>query len=159
MLSMQSALTFAVAALLLIVVPGPSVLFVIGRSLTLGRRGGLLSVAGNELGGLVPIAAVAFGVGALISGSIVAFTVIKIAGGAYLMFLGAQAIRRRHAQAAAPSGLPAASSFRPLWQGFMVGATNPKTIVFYRVIVRLDDSARVVILHRVAHRAHVYRPG
>ena len=88
MLSMESALTFAVASFLLIVIPGPSVLFVVGRSLSLGRRGGLLSVAGNELGGLVPITAVALGIGALVSDSIIAFTIVKIAGGAYVIFLG-----------------------------------------------------------------------
>lgn len=133
MLSIESALAFALASFLLIVVPGPSVLFVVGRSLTLGRRGGLLSVAGNELGGLVPITAVAIGIGALVSESIVAFTVIKIAGGAYLVFLGVQAIRHRHA--AAPASSAPGSGSRLLWQGFMVGATNPKTIVFFVAVL------------------------
>lgn len=137
MLSLESALAFTVASLLLIVIPGPSVLFVIGRSLILGRRGGLLSVAGNELGGLLPIAAVALGVGTIISESIVAFTIIKIAGAAYLAFLGIQAIRHRHAHATsaeAPASGPA-SAFRLLLQGFLVGATNPKTIVFLVAIL------------------------
>jgi threonine/homoserine/homoserine lactone efflux protein len=134
MLSMESALTFAVASFLLIVIPGPSVLFVVGRSLSLGRRGGLLSVAGNELGGLVPITAVALGIGALVSESIVAFTAVKIAGGAYLMFLGLQAIRHRRAPVAAPTSAPK-SGARLLRQGFVVGATNPKTIVFFVAVL------------------------
>jgi threonine/homoserine/homoserine lactone efflux protein len=135
MLSLQSALTFAVASFLLIVIPGPSVLFVVGRSLALGRRGGLLSVAGNELGGLIPISAVALGVGALVSESVIAFTVIKIAGGAYVAFLGCQAIRHRHAHLTAPPDAPSGSGPRLLWQGFMVGATNPKTIVFFVAVL------------------------
>jgi threonine/homoserine/homoserine lactone efflux protein len=110
------------------------VLFVVGRSLSLGRRGGLLSVAGNELGGLVPITAVALGIGALVSESIVAFTAVKIAGGAYLMFLGLQAIRHRRTPVAEPTSTPA-SGLRLLRQGFVVGATNPKTIVFFVAVL------------------------
>jgi threonine/homoserine/homoserine lactone efflux protein len=131
---MESALTFAVASFLLIVIPGPSVLFVVGRSLSLGRRGGLLSVAGNELGGLVPITAVALGIGALVSESVIAFTVVKIAGGAYVIFLGIQAIRHRRAPIAAPADTPK-SGARLLRQGFVVGATNPKTIVFFVAVL------------------------
>ncbi|KRC64323.1 lysine transporter LysE [Aeromicrobium sp. Root236] len=134
MLSMESALTFAVASFLLIVIPGPSVLFVVGRSLSLGRRGGLLSVAGNELGGLVPIAAVALGIGALVSDSIIAFTIVKIAGGAYVIFLGIQAIRHRRTPIDQPMTAPK-SGGRLLWQGFVVGATNPKTIVFFVAVL------------------------
>ncbi len=134
MLSMESALTFALASFLLIVLPGPSVLFVVGRSLSLGRRGGLLSVAGNELGGLVPIAAVALGIGALVSESIIAFTAVKIAGGAYLMYLGLQAIRHRRTPVDELTGAPT-SGARLLWHGFVVGATNPKTIVFFVAVL------------------------
>ncbi|MFW8745273.1 LysE family transporter, partial [Mesorhizobium japonicum] len=61
---------FALASLLLVLIPGPSVLFVVGRSLALGRRGGLLSVLGNELGALPLLAAVALGVGALVADSL-----------------------------------------------------------------------------------------
>ena len=131
---MESALTFAVASFLLIVIPGPSVLFVVGRSLSLGRRGGLLSVAGNEVGGLVPITAVALGIGALVSESVIAFTVVKIAGGAYVIFLGIQAIRHRRTPIAAPADAPKSGALL-LRQGFVVGATNPKTIVFFVAVL------------------------
>ncbi|MEV7396978.1 LysE family translocator [Aeromicrobium sp. NPDC092404] len=134
MLSTDSALTFAVASLLLIVIPGPSVLFVVGRSLSLGRRGGLLSVAGNELGYVVPIVAVALGIGALVSQSVVAFTAVKVAGGVYLTFLGLQAVRHRRAPVDGPDAA-ASSGGQLLWQGFVVGATNPKTIVFFVAVL------------------------
>lgn len=136
--STNALLAFAVASVILVAVPGPSVLFVIGRSLALGRRGGLLSVLGNTLGVLVQIAAVAFGIGAVIAGSAVLFTVVKVVGAAYLAYLGVQAIRHRregmseHALSVRPLPTPAA---RVLWQGFVVGVTNPKAIVFFLAVL------------------------
>jgi threonine/homoserine/homoserine lactone efflux protein len=87
----------------LIAVPGPSVLFVIGRSLAMGRRSGLLSVLGNELGALPLVVAVALGVGVIVAQSIVVFTVIKLLGAAYLVYLGTQAIRHRRVHLTAGS--------------------------------------------------------
>ncbi|MBF6363901.1 LysE family translocator [Nocardia farcinica] len=131
--SVEALITFALASLILIAIPGPSVLFVIGRSLSLGRRGGLWSVVGNELGGLIPITAVAFGVGSIVAQSVALFTIVKILGASYLAYLGAQAIRHRkdglgESAAVTPRGV---SSPTVLRQGFIVGATNPKTIVFF----------------------------
>ena len=91
----ETLVAFVVASMILIVIPGPSVLFVVGRSLSLGRPGGLLSVLGNELGALPLVAAVALGVGTVVAESIVVFTVIKLLGAAYLVYLGVQAIRHR----------------------------------------------------------------
>src|SRR5688500_3450619 len=94
-------LAFGVVALVLIVVPGPSVLFVVTRSLTLGRGAGVATVVGNAAGAYVQVIAVAFGLGALVQESIAVFTVIKLAGAAYLVYLGVQTFRRRRALAAA----------------------------------------------------------
>lgn len=88
MVPFTNLLAFALAALVLIAVPGPSVLFVIGRSLALGRKGGLLSVLGNALGMVPQILAVALGLGAVLAQSIMLFTIIKFAGAAYLIYLG-----------------------------------------------------------------------
>ena len=105
----ESLLAFVVAALVLIVIPGPSVLFTIGRALALGRIGGLLSVLGNALGLLPVIGLVALGVGGIVAQSVVLFTIVKVAGALYLMFLGVQAIRHRNRTAeAAISGAPRA---------------------------------------------------
>jgi threonine/homoserine/homoserine lactone efflux protein len=130
---MDLLLAFALASVVLIAVPGPSVLFVVGRSLALGRRGGLLSVLGNELGSLVPITAVALGVGSVVAQSIALFTVVKLLGAGYLAYLGIQAIRHRRegTDVGAAPGARVASSWTTLRQGFVVGATNPKTIVFF----------------------------
>src|SRR3954447_9738452 len=88
-------LAFLVASILFIQVPGPSLLFTIGRALTVGRRDTMLSVVGNAAGVFVQIVALAVGLGALIAASVTAFTVLKLAGAAYVVFLGIQAIRHR----------------------------------------------------------------
>ncbi|CAG7843875.1 Homoserine/homoserine lactone efflux protein [Pseudoclavibacter triregionum] len=134
MIPLETLLAFALASALLIMVPGPSVLFVVGRSIALGRRAGILSVVGNTLGTIPAIVAVAFGVGALISASLVAFTLLKLAGAAYLVWLGIQAIRHRHDHAgeAPPAD---ASAWKLLRQGFVVGATNPKAIAFFVAVL------------------------
>ena len=94
-------LAFAGVALLVILFPGPSVLFIVSRSLSLGRRRlALLTVAGNELGELVQVCAVALGIGALVAVSALAFTVVKLAGAAYLVYLGVQTVRSRRLAAA-----------------------------------------------------------
>jgi threonine/homoserine/homoserine lactone efflux protein len=132
----ENLLAFTLAALVLIVIPGPSVLFTIGRALALGRIGGLLSVLGNALGLLPIIGLVALGVGGIVAQSIVLFTILKIAGALYLMYLGIQAIRHRNdtAAAATAAALPR-SAWRQLGEGFVVGVTNPKTIAFFVAVL------------------------
>jgi threonine/homoserine/homoserine lactone efflux protein len=132
----ENLLAFALAALVLIVIPGPSVLFTIGRALALGRIGGLLSVLGNALGLLPVIVAVALGIGGIVASSIVLFTVVKIAGALYLVYLGVQAIRHRNRRAeAAVNGTLPRSAWRQLGEGFIVGITNPKTIAFFVAVL------------------------
>ena len=125
MVPTANLLAFALVAIPIVVMPGPTVLFVIGRSLALGRVGGLLSVLGNSIGGLVSATAVALGVGYIIAESAIAFTVIKVAGAAYLIYLGIQAIRHRRAsaEAAVDARPPQRSIVRLLVQGFFVGVT------------------------------------
>ncbi|WP_440708168.1 LysE family translocator [Herbiconiux sp. YIM B11900] len=136
MVSSATLWAFAAASLALIVIPGPSVLFVIGRSLALGRKGGFLSVLGNALGMLPAIALVALGVGSIVAESVLVFTVIKFVGAAYLVYLGVQAIRHRHDGTGSPDSTAVRpSSFRLLREGFVVGVTNPKTIVFFVAVL------------------------
>ena len=136
MLPLANAGAFALAAVVLIAIPGPSVLFTIGRSLAYGWRGGLLSVVGNAIGTLPATALVALGLGQLIAESIVVFTVVKTVGAVYLAYLGVQAIRHRRDHAGVPSGPVAMPSRRrQLWQGVVVSVTNPKTMVFYIAVL------------------------
>ena len=134
MIPIENLLAFAIASAVLIVIPGPSVLFVIGRSIALGRRAGVLSVIGNALGTIPAVLAVAFGVGAIVASSVVAFTVIKIAGAIYLVYLGVQAIRHRNAHVQSTESTPT-SARKLLVQGFIVGVTNPKTIAFFVAVL------------------------
>lgn len=136
MLPAANGWAFALAAFALIVIPGPSVLFVIGRSLSLGRKGGFLSVLGNALGMLPAIALVSLGVGAIVAESVVVFIIIKFVGAGYLIYLGVQAIRHRNDHTgAATSQRARPSSFRLLREGFFVGVSNPKTIVFFVAVL------------------------
>jgi len=130
-------LTFTVAALLLIVVPGPSVLFVVSRALAYGRRTALITVAGNAAGSFVLAAAVAIGVGAIVQTSAVAYTTIKLAGAAYLVYLGIRAFRHRRAlrEAFAERGARLIGTSRTWWEGFVVGVTNPKGAVFFAAVL------------------------
>ena len=134
--------TFMVASFLFIQVPGPSLLFTIGRALTVGRREALLSVLGNSLGLVAQVAGVALGLGALVAASATAYTTLKLVGAAYVVYLGVQAIRHRADARLAMDAADAAadeavvkrartSALASVWTGFMVGATNPKSIVFF----------------------------
>jgi threonine/homoserine/homoserine lactone efflux protein len=129
-------LAFALASFALIVVPGPSVLFVVSRAVTLGRRAGLATVVGNATGLYIQVMAVSLGVGAIVEQSIAAFTILKLAGAAYLIYLGVQAIRhcRSLAQALNVTIEPKATR-RILLDGFVVGISNPKAIILFAAIL------------------------
>lgn len=136
MLPAANGWAFALAAFALILIPGPSVLFVISRSLSLGRKGGFLSALGNALGALPAIALVSLGIGAIVAESVVAFIIIKFLGAGYLMYLGVQAIRHRNDHTdTATSQRAQPSSFRIIREGFVVGVSNPKTIVFFVAVL------------------------
>ncbi|WP_020141930.1 LysE family translocator [Terracoccus sp. 273MFTsu3.1] len=122
---------FLVASILFIQVPGPSLLFTIGRALTVGRREALLSVVGNAIGVTAQAVFVAVGLGAVIAASITAYTVIKVAGAAYVIYLGVQAIRHRHDAREAMEAHVSAKRGHALRIGAVVGLTNPKTILFF----------------------------
>jgi threonine/homoserine/homoserine lactone efflux protein len=127
---------FAVASLVLIVIPGPGVLFVVGRALAHGRRTALASVAGHAAGNWVVAVCVALGVGVIVQRSAAVFTVVRLAGAAYLVWLGIQAFRRRDslagvlAAAAAPLG-----RVRAAREGFVVGVTNPKAVILFAAVL------------------------
>ena len=125
--------TFLVASILFIQVPGPSLLFTIGRALTVGRRDALLSVVGNALGLLGQVGLVALGLGAVVAASAPAYTVLKLVGAAYVVWLGVSAIRHRsdaRRELERAERTPSRRG-RAIRTGFVVGLTNPKSIVFF----------------------------
>ncbi len=136
MLPTGHLLAFILTAFVLIAAPGPSVLFAISRSLTLGRRAGLATVFGNATGVYVQVLAVAFGVGAIVQESVAVFTAIKLVGAAYLIYLGVQAIRhRRSLTDALGANIETQSTRRVLRDAFVVGIANPKAIVFFAAVL------------------------
>ena len=137
MVPATNLLAFALAALLLIAVPGPSVLFVIGRTLALGRRGGLLSVLGNAAGELLQIAAVALGVGVVLAPIHAAFQRGASSLARAISFTSASRPSGTAAEARDGGGALArpASTVRILREGFIVGATNPKSVVFFVAVL------------------------
>ncbi|APH44057.1 lysine transporter LysE [Microbacterium sp. 1.5R] len=136
MFSAETLATFVVAAFVMVVIPGPTVLFTIGRAMALGRLGGFLSILGTALGSILLVVAVALGVGTVVAQSIVLFTIVKVLGAGYLVFLGVQAIRHRKDAAATVTGPVARrSGVRLLGEGFVVGVTNPKSIAFFLAIL------------------------
>jgi threonine/homoserine/homoserine lactone efflux protein len=136
MVSAERLFAFAAMSFLLIVIPGPSVLFVIGRALAQGRRAALTTVVGNTLGAYVLIVAVALGIGSIVERSVFVFTMLKLAGAAYLVYLGVKAWRQRGSlQAAFTADKATQGGLRTLWEGFAVGVANPKTIVFFAAVL------------------------
>ena len=135
MVSFEQLLAFGVAALILIAIPGPSVVFVIGRALAYGRGVALSSVLGNSFGLLVILVLVAVGLGVVVQQSILVFTVLKLAGAAYLVWLGLQAIRHRTGFDVSVERPAAISHRRALRQGFVVGVSNPKAFMIFAAVL------------------------
>jgi threonine/homoserine/homoserine lactone efflux protein len=118
------------AALVLLIVPGPSVLYVVTRSIEQGRRAGLASVVGIHVGTLVHIAAATLGLSALVLSSAVAFTAVKIAGAVYLIGLGLWTLFSRKAELDIALG-GERNLRRAFAQGVVVNVLNPKTALFF----------------------------
>ncbi|MCA8067430.1 LysE family translocator [Burkholderia sp. AU38729] len=124
---------FVLAVFLLNVTPGPDTAYIVGRSVAQGRGAGLMSALGISAGCCVHALACAFGLTALLAASAAAFTVIKLVGAAYLIYLGVRMIIAK--QAAEPSGTAAAQAAKPLrqlfMQGFWTNVLNPKVVLFF----------------------------
>jgi len=126
---LTTLMLFCAATLALLLVPGPAVLFIVTRSVAQGRSAGLISVLGVHAGSLVHVAAATLGISALLAASATAFTVVKYAGIAYLVWLGARKLLRRGGGEAVE--LPVHSRRRMFWEGFVVNVLNPKTAIFF----------------------------
>jgi threonine/homoserine/homoserine lactone efflux protein len=130
-MAIETWLAFVAAATLLLLIPGPTILLVIGQSLGGGRRAALPLVAGVAAGDFLAMSLSLAGLGAVLATSALLFTLLKLAGAAYLVYLGIRLWRAPvGAEAAAP--LPAAKAWR---QAFLVTALNPKSIAFFVAFV------------------------
>ena len=125
---------FVSATLVLLLVPGPAVLYIVARSAEQGRKAGMVSVLGIHLGTLVHIGAAVAGLSAIIATSAQAFAVVKLAGAAYLVFLGVQTLRRSSKSSVAEVDTTR-SLKRVFWDGAAVNVLNPKTAIFFLAFV------------------------
>ena len=125
------------AAMVIILAPGPSVLFVIARAIAWGRKTAVFTVAGNVTGAFFLSTFVAFGLGPILQRSELAYTAVQWGGGLYLVYLGVDAIKHRvvHASDMKNQGDVAPSIRRSMRDGFWVGALNPKGLVFYAAVL------------------------
>ncbi len=121
---------FAIAALVLLLTPGPAVLYIVTRSIDQGRRAGLVSVLGVHVGTLAHIFAAAAGLSALLAASATAFGVVKYLGAAYLIYIGLRRLRDRSSLAAPEAGEPKRLR-RAFVDGVVVNVLNPKTGLFF----------------------------
>ena len=140
----ETFILFAAASLAFLAIPGPSVFYIVTRSLAQGRQAGVASMLGVQAGGLVHVVAAAVGVSALIASSAHAFTVVKYAGAAYLIYLG---VRKLASPGRSPDGAPGdpAAVSQLFWHGVVVNVLNPKTALFFLAFLPqfVDPSAPV----------------
>ena len=132
-MSFMRLLGFVVASLVIIVIPGPGVLFIVGRALSHGRKTAVATAAGHAAGNYLVAVCVAVGLGTLLQHSAPVFTAVKLAGAAYLILIGVQAFRHRHslADAMAAATGDEKEGWRALRDGVVVGVTNPKSYILF----------------------------
>ena len=128
---------YCIAAIIIILAPGPSVLFVIARAIAWGRATAVATVAGNVLGAFSLSVVVAVGLGPILQRSEIAFIAVQVLGGCYLVYLGITAIKHSqiHANDMTNQGDIRPSKWRSMREGFWVGALNPKGMVFFAAIL------------------------
>jgi threonine/homoserine/homoserine lactone efflux protein len=145
MIPTRHLLEFLATAYVIILIPGPSVMFVVSRGVALGRRAALATVVGNASGFALQLALVAIGLGSIVARSDVVFTILKLVGASYLILLGVRNIRNRKALASLfnPTAAAPRTLGRIVREGFVVGATNPKGLVLFTAILPqfIDRSA------------------
>lgn len=140
--SSASLVGFVAAALVLLLMPGPGVLYILARSLGQGRRAGLVSVLGLSTGALVHVAAATAGLSAILLASATAFGAVKALGAAYLVYLGISTICGRR-PVAGVDALPSHSEYRVFTDGVVVSVLNPKVAVFFLAFLpQFVDPAR-----------------
>jgi threonine/homoserine/homoserine lactone efflux protein len=137
MLPTDHLAAFLITVYVLIVIPGPSVLFTVSRGVALGRRAALATVLGNTSGLMFQLVLVVIGLGALLAQSDTVFTVLKLFGAAYLVYLGVRSIldRKELAHALDAVSVGPRSTRRILREGFLVGATNPKGLIIFTAVL------------------------
>lgn len=150
MLDPSSIILFVLAAVALVVTPGPAVLYIVARSIDQGRMAGIVSVLGIAVGSLFHIAAAAFGLSALLMSSALAFQVVKYLGAAYLIYLGIRKLFFEKAPVDQPEEIEVQPLRRIFAQGVVVNLLNPKTaLFFFAFLPQFVDPARGSVIWQV----------
>lgn len=131
MIPVENILTFIAFSLVIIAIPGPSVMFAISRALVLGKSGAVLTVVGNGIGVLIQALAVSVGLGVLIQSNELLMNIIRLTGAGFLIYLGITAIRHRRDGLDLTAPVVAPKSSHIMRESILVGLSNPKTIVFF----------------------------
>jgi len=141
---------FSVAAILLLLTPGPAVLYIVARSVEQGRIAGLASVCGITTGTLVHVLAAALGLSALLASSALAFAIVKYAGAGYLIYIGVRRILSRADRLATKVEVPRRSLGRLYRDGFIVNLLNPKTALFFLAFLpQFVDASRGAVAFQI----------
>jgi threonine/homoserine/homoserine lactone efflux protein len=136
MMSLHSYLIFVLAAFALILVPGPDMMYMLGRCLAQGRRAGILCAIGFNLGGYVHLTAAVLVLSAILATSAMAFTIVKWIGGAYLVYLGLSTLWSKQGPLAIDTGATGGRRGRTiLWQAFLSDVLNPKVALFFLALL------------------------
>lgn len=149
-MDLSTLLAFSAATLVLLIIPGPAVMYIVARSAAQGRKAGVVSVAGIHVGTIIHVLAAMVGLSAILATSATAFTVVKLVGAAYLVYLGIQAIRSYRQGGTQDPKLEVddRSLRRVFTDGVIVNTLNPKTAIFFLSYVPQfisNDAARPVV--------------
>jgi len=132
MFEQQTLILFILASMLLLVIPGPAVIYIVARSVSQGTASGLVATAGIHVGTLVHIVAAAYGVSSLLMTSTSAFNIVKYLGAAYLVYLGVRSFLRKTEPASAPGEKPERRALFAIFrESILVNVLNPKTALFF----------------------------
>jgi threonine/homoserine/homoserine lactone efflux protein len=135
-LGIQNLWLFIVAGLLLNITPGPDMLYIAGRTLAQGMRGGMAAILGINAGCLVHTFAAAIGLSALLMASAEAFFIVKWVGALYLLYVGITLLREQASEEKTADAVPPASTLKRIfWQGVLTNVLNPKVALFYLALL------------------------
>jgi threonine/homoserine/homoserine lactone efflux protein len=141
---------FSIAAILLLLTPGPAVLYIVARSVEQGRIAGLASACGITTGTLVHVLAAALGLSALLASSALAFSIVKYAGAGYLIYIGSRRILSRTGTLATKLDVPRRSLGRLYRDGFVINLLNPKTALFFLAFLpQFVDASRGAVAFQI----------
>lgn len=147
-LNMHLLLSFTMTVAVIVIVPGPSVMFIVSRAIAVGRPAALAAATGNTLGTTFQGLLAAFGLGSVIGGSDLLYSLVKWCGAIYLMRMGVKTMRHRQFATSTDDVAAGTGRRRDARQGFLVGVTNPKIIVFFAAVLPqfVDPSRGYVVV-------------